>query len=202
MKASDFTDLRDRVDRTRFIRLTAARRFARQQRMSQWTVAWLSVALIVLALWPALDLPMRFSFLLVHAVEILFATLILTYSLLLNLDNYAIRSDRLHSCAVELGRLARKVETYLDSTDPKEYLALSNEYYDILSKYENHENVDFLLSRVEHPELYEKDFQGQKGFKYLRYWVWSWISYSAGFLHFFVIGLIVVAFILLMVFPS
>lgn len=54
----------------------------------------------------------------------------------------------MHRNGVELGRFARKLAGKGDSVSDEEYSNLSEEYYDILEKYENHKPIDYLHTRL------------------------------------------------------
>jgi hypothetical protein len=112
----------------------------------------LAVGQIVIALIPALNLHMNFTLGYVAFGSIFFAVLVLTYSLLLGMGNYAARSVKLHGCGLELGRLARKL--YAMRTDPsvtdEDYKTAAQQYYDILEKHENHTKADYLVAHYEY----------------------------------------------------
>tara|TARA_R110001606_G_scaffold399222_1_gene582281 strand:- start:2172 stop:2828 length:657 start_codon:yes stop_codon:yes gene_type:complete len=156
-----FSELNRRVKLTSKARYNASRRLTRQNNFSQWTLALLSVALILISLVSASDIPTKFNENYIDIMQIIFAVLILTYSLLLATGDYSARSVKIHRCGMELGRLARKIKPYEDVEDKDDkYNEFTNDYYNYLEKYENHENVDYLVS-----EYTSRDWFGSEEIK-------------------------------------
>jgi len=152
-----FTELNRRVKLTSKARYNASRRLTLKNTLSQWTLALLSVALILISLVSASKLRIGFDQGYVDIMQIVFAVLILAYSLLLATGDYSARSVKIHRCGMELGRLARKVRPFEGVEDEdKKYEVFYNEYYNCLEKYENHENVDYLVSDYTSRDWYGK----------------------------------------------
>ena len=107
-----FTELNRRVKLTSKARYNASRRLTLKNMLSQWTLALLSVALILISLVSASKLRIGFDQGYVDIMQIVFAVLILAYSLLLATGDYSARSVKIHRCGMELGRLARKVRPF------------------------------------------------------------------------------------------
>jgi hypothetical protein len=142
-----FSELNRRVKLTSKARYSASRRLTLKNNLSQWTLALLSVSLILISLISASNIDIKFDSKYVDIMQIIFAVLVLTYSLLLATGDYSARSVRIHRCGMELGRLARKIKPYEgNSDDDAKYDEFTNDYYNCLEKYENHENVDYLIS--------------------------------------------------------
>jgi len=57
-------------------------------------------------------MPVNFGAKYIDIMQIIFAVLVLTYSLLLATGDFSARSVKIHRCGMELGRLARKVMPY------------------------------------------------------------------------------------------
>lgn len=145
-----FSELSRRVKITSKARYNASRRLSLQNKMSQWVLALLSVALILISLVSASDIKITYSQSYTDIMQIVFAVLILAYSLLLGTGDYSARSVKIHRCGMELGRIARKIKPFEGSVlEDVKYEELYNEYYNCLEKYENHENVDFLIATYE-----------------------------------------------------
>lgn len=126
-----FSELNRRVKLTSKARYCASRRLSLQSLLSQWTLALLSVALIIISLISAVKMNTAFSEEYIDVMQIIFAVLVLTYSLLLGTGDYSARSVRIHRCGMELGKLARKIKP-LEKNDHED------------EKYENHNHVDYL----------------------------------------------------------
>lgn len=52
----------------------------------------------------------------------------------------------MHRNGVELGRFARKLAGFSGTATDEEYSQLTEQYYNILEKYENHKPVDYLFT--------------------------------------------------------
>lgn len=142
-----FSELNRRVKLTSKARYNASRRLTLKNNLSQWTLALLSVSLILIPLVSTSNIDIKFDSKYVDIMQIIFAVLVLTYSLLLATGDYSARSVKTHRCGMELGRLARKIKPHEGSEDVNgKYDEFANDYYNCLEKYENHENVDYLVS--------------------------------------------------------
>ena len=145
-------ELARRAEITCKARYHAARRLNSHNWFSQWTLALLAVGQITLSVAQAIRLPLHISENWFNLGSIFFGVLILAYSLLLGMSNFAARAVRIHECGLELGRLARKL--YQAQRAPavrlSEYNDLSSRYYNILEKHENHTRTDYLVAHYEY----------------------------------------------------
>jgi len=136
------------VWKTQGARLVGYRRLKAMHRWSLWTIAITSIYVIGLSASPVvLDLPEVQSrwLALVAAVS---AVGILILSLMEAGERYEVRAERMHECALELGRLCGTLDIFLasppESGADKELNRLRSEYDGILATHkENHEPVDF-----------------------------------------------------------
>lgn len=155
------TELHRRADITSKARYHAARRMGIHSVLSQWTLAFLAVGQIVISIVVALKLKTNFNPSYVDFGAIFFGVQVLAYSLLLGMSNYSVRSVQLHQCGMELGGLARRL--FLLSRDSSSTNAIydqaASEYYSILSRYENHSAVDYLVAHHEHFQSKLSDLQ-------------------------------------------
>lgn len=145
-------ELLRRTEITCGARYTAARRMELYGWAAQWTLALLAVGQIIITLIPTLKLRSNFGDAYVGFASVLFAVLVLAYSLLLGMADYSARAVKMHGCGLELGRLARKLVfiTNRGSASANEYEECSKRYYDILDKHENHTHLDYLISHYQH----------------------------------------------------
>ena len=154
---NEFSELNRRVKRTSNARYNASRRLRLNHQFSQWTLALLSVSLILIALISASDIKIEFSESYVDIMQIIFSVLVLAYSLLLATGDFSARSVKMHRCGMELGRLARSIKPYEEKTlDEIKYGEFYSKYYDILEKYENHEDVDFIKTTFISTDWYSR----------------------------------------------
>ena len=163
-----FSELNRRVKLTSKARYNASRRLTLRKNLSQWTLALLSVSLILISLVSASEIDIKFDGKYVDIMQIIFAVLVLTYSLLLATGDYSARSVKIHRCGMELGRLARKIKPYETGEDATgKYDEFANDYYNCLEKYENHENVDYLVSDYTSRRWYgSKELESSSGRKW------------------------------------
>lgn len=184
-----FEQLHHSIRDTARIRFHSAHRLSRHARLSQWTIAILSVALILISLISGLGLPTDFSPAQQTVIQVGLAVLVLVFSLLIGSENYSVRADKAHRCGLELNHLARKLESYRgkDGLDD-EYERFSDRYFEALNQYENHEDIDYLTFTLSerhknYPKLW-RDYAPALVWIYSRYWA-GFVPY---FLLFFVVG--------------
>ena len=165
-----FKELHRKVDKVSRLRYNAADRLKRHQQFSQWITTLLSVILIIVPLLQALKVKTNVSDQFLNAIQVFLAVLILAYSLLLGIENYSSRSEKMHTCGLELSSLAREIYPYLEieneallgillyrlSRKPRRtendsflYKRFSEKYQSILEKYENHSQIDNNLYDLE-----------------------------------------------------
>lgn len=151
-----YQELFRRVETTCKSRYNASSRLQWQHTFSQWTIALLSLTLIVVPLIQLSTIQVSYSNAYVNVMQIILAALVLVYSLLIGTENFSRRSEKLHRCGLELGRLARQIKPYKEGEVPEveKYEELQNRYYDILKKYENHARIDFLFTRLDMHQTY------------------------------------------------
>jgi hypothetical protein len=141
-----FTELSRRVKITSKARYNASRRLTLQNNLSQWTLALLSLSLVLVSLVSTSGIDIEFNSKYVGSMQIIFAVLVLIYALLLAIGDYSTRSAKIHRCGMELGRLATKIKSHEGSGDKNEiYEGFADDYYNCLEKYENHVNSDYLV---------------------------------------------------------
>lgn len=152
MSETSIEELLRRTKITCGARYTAARRMESYGWAAQWTLALLAVGQIIITLIPVLKLRSNFGEAYVGFTSVLFAVLVLAYSLLLGMADYSARAVKMHGCGLELGRLARKLVFLINrgSASANEYEECSKRYYDILDKHENHTHLDYLISHHQH----------------------------------------------------
>jgi hypothetical protein len=152
MSQKSTEELLRRTEITGGARYTAARRMELQGWAAQWTLALLSIGQIIITLIPTLKLRSNFGDAYVGFASVLFAVLVLAYSLLLGMANYSARAVKMHGCGLELGRLARKLVFLVNRghISAYEYEECAKCYYDILDKHENHMHIDYLISHHQH----------------------------------------------------
>lgn len=142
-------DLPSTIRQTADIRFLASQRLQMHQRLSQWTVTFGSVALLVIPLAMAFGLETSLTGPQISVVQVLLAVSILISSLLLGHEDYGLKAHKMHSCGIELNNLFRKSET--GSVTGVE---LAERYHEILSRYDNHADIDYRRYKVKHHKSY------------------------------------------------
>jgi hypothetical protein len=184
---SPMLDLLRRTQITSKARYHSARRLSLHGWYSQWTLALLAVGQLVISLIPALKLKSSFSEAYLNFGGIFFGVLVLAYSLLLGMGNFPARSQKMHECGLEMGRLARQLTLWTDgknATD-EQYDKAAKEYYDTLSKYENHTNIDFLVASF---DFYERKNIAEKFYKDGVIKFWHILQFSHYFVSIFLVS--------------
>ena len=169
--------LRKKLWITRGARYNASRRLQSKHNLSISTISYLSAYVLVLAALPFLGV-FDFNALQRGALNVATFALslfILTLSLLEASRNYQGRATSLHNCANEISELYDELELALASGNALTAARLreiSARYHEIIRRFQdNHEPVDNLLFRVEHPA----DF-GIVRFESVRIRLLAWIS--------------------------
>jgi hypothetical protein len=155
-------------------RYEASRRLKSQSWFSQWTLAYMAIGQIVLSILPILKLTNgTVSTELQSAVTVLFAVIVLAYSLLLGMGDFSARSAKIHQCGLELGELARELKFLVDKnieSNKDDYLQYIERYYQCLNRYENHSSHDYLVAKKEHKNDEAKENNTSVSWYYNLWW--------------------------------
>jgi len=129
-------------------RYRASERLERHQRFSQWVVALISAALVFIPLLQVFGISAGIGAIYLNATQATLAVLVLVYSLLLGQENFVSKAQAMHRNGVELGRFAIKLAGFSGAASDEEYSQLTEQYYNILEKYDNHKPVDYLFTQL------------------------------------------------------
>lgn len=186
-------DLQARVSKTAAARYRASERLEKHQRLSLWTLACLALALVVIPLMQAMEVPTGIEPLWLNAAEAVLAVLALIYALLVGMEKFVAQTSAMRRSAVELERLSRRIA----ARDPvkmseAEFSAFVREYFDIIDRYEHHQPVDYQFTRLATAPKAGNEWPA---------YAWLWTRVQAGtlvtYLH-YVAVLAFVAFVLIM----
>ncbi|MBW3761972.1 SLATT domain-containing protein [Aeromonas jandaei] len=175
LENSEIKELLRRTKLTTKSRYIASERLSSHQKVSQWTVAFISAALVFIPILQAYGVDIRISEKLLNSFQAILAVMVLVYSLLLGQENFVSRAESMHRSGVELGKFARKLRGFPEDYD--KYDELVEEYYSILEKYENHKPIDYLFTRL----LYKPDrLNGWPAYLwlYIRAQFFMWLGYT------------------------
>lgn len=148
---------------TKGARFASSRRYETLHRLSSQTIGYLSSYLIIVGLVNAFKLKFWMFSLEDSQVSFLsmaFSVLILLFSQLESSENFILKSERFHNCALDIAELYNKLrytKTY-ESNNPNKNDILSkigNEYDKVLKRYENHKQIDYLKFQLLKPDYFE-----------------------------------------------
>ncbi|MBJ7552655.1 SLATT domain-containing protein, partial [Marinomonas ostreistagni] len=106
-KENKFDELYRLLDITAKSRYRAATRLKIHGLLSQCTLSLLAIGLIISSLFTLSDMKILLDSEYVSVMQIIFSVLILTYSLLLGIGDFGVRSSDYHLCGLEISRLLR-----------------------------------------------------------------------------------------------
>lgn len=130
-------------------RFFAAKRFRSHESWSLWAISFASLLLIFIPLFKPFGLPVYLADGIVNVAQVLSAAVILVFSLLVNGSKYGERAEMMHSCALAINSISRRLEQHIHAGDAEtELSALRTEYENLLEKYENHSDLDFLSAQT------------------------------------------------------
>lgn len=168
---------------TKGARFIASRRLAQKYRWSGYSLAALSLYVIVLNLMLAYEVRLSSA---LQAQPVAFAStvmavLILLFAQLESSKEYNVRSREFHDCAMEIGRLYREIRHLRTGSEPANYDEtvddLSQRYAAILDRYRNHEAVDYDWFRVKKKSYFTLGKMKILG-TYLLYYVQTFAPYQ------------------------
>lgn len=147
-KIPPYQELYDRIIKTAKSRFHAQVRLEHHNKAALWTITLSSFILLVAPLAQGFGIELHKDQQLINLIQVLLTVLILVVSVALSMANFSVRSERIHSCGMELNSLARKVYPKQSVQEVgSDYESYSNEYDSILRRYENHSRIDFLRTK-------------------------------------------------------
>jgi hypothetical protein len=151
-----FLKLYGRVSKTAASRFNASRRLRLHNSASLWTISLFSLGLIIVSLLQALAFSLPFSDKAVNLGQVTLSMTVLLISVILTMNNYGVRAEKFHACGLEMSELALKLERVeREDGTVEDYNAFAEAYSEILKRFDNHENVDFMLMKLQKPQHYE-----------------------------------------------
>lgn len=145
-KENPFDDLYRIVDIVARARYNAQRRLLLHASLAQFTLTFNALALIIIPLLDLGGLNRNYTARYVQIMQIIFAVILLAYSLLLSMGRFEIRADRMHQNGLILSRMLREMKALLGTNlvgQEAKYNSLVARYYDTLEKAENYRQVDY-----------------------------------------------------------
>lgn len=140
---------------TKGARFTASHRLKTTGKLSSYSIGFLSGYMIIIGLLSVFKLNNAEIISNEHLgfISTGLSILILVFSQLESANDYTLKADRFHNCALEISDLYNKLrylKTNLKIDEEINKLAqdLSQEYGAVLKKYENHESIDFEYFKI------------------------------------------------------
>lgn len=147
---------------TKGARFVADERCKATATLSTFTIAFLSFEVIAISIYSLSgSLNNYIDSNTTTAWTLILSILFLVLSIFENAKNYSLKAKNYHNCGLDIGKVYSKLKQILANNEDKDYNdqtelnKLSTEYEDILVKYENHEQIDYLQFQVNK----SKDFE-------------------------------------------
>ena len=163
---------------TKGSRFAASHRNETLHRLSGQCIGYLSAYLIIIGLVSAFNLPFWMFTLEANEVNfasLTFAVLVLLFSQLESSENFILKSDRFHNCALDISELYNKLrytKTYLNNAPNKNVILqeISENYDKILKRNENHKPIDYAKFQLQKPDYFNLTFRKKSLIKIEYYW--------------------------------
>jgi hypothetical protein len=99
--------------------------------------------LILVALLQLVDFKFTFDSVVVNIGQVFLSIVILCFSIAISMSDFSLKSSKHHECGVQLNELTYKLMNKWGVVlSDQEYEQKLGEYFNILSKYENHSEAD------------------------------------------------------------
>ncbi len=142
---------------TKGVRFLVHERYLRQNKWSNISLGLMSFYIILINLVPFynINIGINFDTNTISFYSTALSILILLFSQLENSNDFKLKAEKFHSCALEISELYRQLREFVNSGLSTHELAskltkLTNDYHHILSRYENHKNIDYRYFMVRH----------------------------------------------------
>ena len=162
---------------TKGARFVASHRLKSINKLSSYSLGFLSAYLIILGLLsvfeigPELLISTKYFALISTSLSIL----ILVFSQLEGSNDYRLRAEKFHDCALEISELYNKLRYLKTSSMEQDEINklsedLSIEYSNVLKKYENHKYIDFLMFQTTKNDYFKLNWFNIGIIKLRYYW--------------------------------
>lgn len=195
----NFNELKRHIDTTAKNRFEACDRLNRHDKWSLGTVIAFSLGLILVSIAQVTKLPVAFSSDAISAFSIFFSVFILVLSTVLSMSNFSSRADKFLDCGRELQSLSSrlvKIISVLDNQTSEQFDSFRAEYDSILSRYENHQPIDHLFTKLAWSERYEKFSKNPLN------WINAYTRYALHFVIYIFLIVIEIVWLIALFYPS
>ncbi len=158
-------ELYDRLWKTKSARFNAYHRLNKTQYLSSYATSFLSVYVIVLALFQPYNIITDEKTIgILNLIAICVSIILLVFVLMESSMQYNLKAEKFHDCAKKIGKLFKKIEfikedTSLNDSDKyKKFEKVQKKYNEIIDLYDNHRPIDFIFFQATNNlKKYEKD---------------------------------------------
>lgn len=135
--------LRQMISKTVAARFQASRRLDFHNKLSLFSISLFSIILILVALLQLVEFNFSFGNVAVNIGQVFLSIVILCFSIAISMSDFSLKSSKHHECGVQLNELVYKLMNKWGVTlTDQEYEQRLSEYFNILSKFENHTEAD------------------------------------------------------------
>jgi hypothetical protein len=135
--------LRQMISKTMAARFQASRRLDFHNKLSLFSISLFSIILILVSLLQLVDFKFTFDNTVVNIGQVFLSIVILCFSIAISMSDFSLKSSKHHECGVQLNELTYKLMNKWGVVlSDQEYEQKLGEYFNILSKYENHSEAD------------------------------------------------------------
>ncbi|MDR0227869.1 MAG: SLATT domain-containing protein [Flavobacteriaceae bacterium] len=147
---STANELYDRLWKTKSARFNAYHRLNKTQYLSSYATSFLSVYVIVLALFqPYKIITDESTVNILNLIATCVSITLLVFVLMESSMQYNLKAEKFHDCAKKIGKLFKKFEfinedTSLNESDKYDkFMRIQKKYNEIIDLYDNHRPIDF-----------------------------------------------------------
>lgn len=135
--------LRQMISKTVAARFQASRRLDFHNKLSLFSISLFSIILILVSLLQLVEFRFSFEGVVVNIGQVFLSIVILCFSIAISMSDFSLKASRQHECGVHLNELVYKLMNKWGVVlSDQEYEQRLSEYFNILSRYENHTEAD------------------------------------------------------------
>ncbi len=169
LEKSFLEELNYKIWSTKGARFEADKRLTIIAKMSNISLSILSAYLIIASLISVYNIHSDIKIELINYVVTALSIILLVLSQYENSQNYSLRAKDFHNCGLELSslynqlRLFKTLSPNSSEIEKKEFaIKLSQDYQNILAKYENHLSIDYNNFKLAHQEYFKNVKQDER----------------------------------------
>lgn len=130
-------------------RYRAAIRLRMSSQASFIATTVLSLGLILIPLFQNAGIKLSFPASVINSMQLFLAVSVLVYSVTMSKAGYEIRAEKLNACGDDLKILARRLDKDMVDDEKVDLKPYHKRYAHVVASSENHEDIDYLISRLD-----------------------------------------------------